>query len=214
MTLHREPVAAELCTTGLATMAASAWSTKTRPMPKLLTAIPTDVLEVLTANRGMFDLTRARPAGISYGRIRRLVDARLLTRVGSGVYVATVAYDLLTPWERHLVQARAFAASCAAAYLTGWSAVVTWRLPTVGSPPLLPVAIEPKRRPGGSTVTRYGRILVADLPGHHRWLIGSTRVVSPAWAVLDVARTSPTPDALIVADAAVREGADLIEVVA
>jgi hypothetical protein len=38
-------------------------------------------------------------------------------------------------------------------------------------------------------------------------------VVSRAWAALEVARTSPLPDALVVADAAVRNGADLLEAV-
>jgi hypothetical protein len=112
-----------------------------------------------------------------------------------------------------LVRARAFSAACPQAFLTGWAATVMCRLPTIGSPPLLPVALRPRDGPGGSKETSYGRIVVAHLPAHHRWRIGSAKVVSRAWAALEVARTSPLPDALVVADAAVRNGADLLEVV-
>lgn len=185
--------------------------TKLPHVPKLLTEIPQDVRGLLRASRGMFSLADAREAGITPGRIRRLLDARLLVRVGDGIYVSAAAYQSLDAWERFHVQARAFSTSCSTAFLSGWSAVVMWRLPTVGSPPLLPVVLEPKVAPRGSSVTRYGRILVADLPQHHRWRIGPARVVSRAWAALEVARTSPLPDALIVADAAARAGADLAE---
>ena len=182
-------------------------------MPKLLIALPEDVRELLRVNHGMFQLAQARGSGITHGRIQRLTDAHLLTRVGDGIYVSAADYHVLDGWERHMIRARAFSASCATAFLTGWSAAATWRLPTIGSPPLLPVALEPKKGSGGSKETPYGRILVANLPKHHRWRIGSTKVVSRAWTALEVARTSPLPDALIVADAAVRSGADLAEAV-
>jgi hypothetical protein len=162
-------------------------------MPKILAAIPPDVRDLLTSNRGMFSSSDAHRAGITRGRIRRLLAANLLERVGDGLYVATAAYEALDAWERFLVRARAFSASSPAAFLTGWAAAVMWRLPTIRSPPILPVALRPREGPGGSKLTPYGKIVVANLPHHHRWRMGSTRVVSRAWAALEVARSCHSP---------------------
>jgi Transcriptional regulator, AbiEi antitoxin len=182
-------------------------------MLKVLRAMPDDVRGLLRTHNGLFRLAEARQAGITHGRVRRLLDAHLLTRVGDGTYVSTAGYRTLDAWELYQVRGRAFSASCPAAFLTGWSAVVMWRLPTVGSPPLLPVALRPRKGPGGSKVTPYGRIVLAHLPQHHRWRMGTTRLVSRAWAAVEVGRISPLPEALIVADAAKRTGADLAEAV-
>ncbi len=182
-------------------------------MPRTLAALPEDLRGLLAVTHGMFTAAEARRAGITDGRVRRLVGARLLRRVGYGIYVSAAEYEALDAWGRHRVRARAFSAACKVGYLTSWSAVVTWGLPTIGNPPALPAAIRPKSPTHGSTVTPYGRIVVATLPKHHRWRIGATKVVSRAWAALDVARISPLPDALIVADAAARAGSDLAEAV-
>jgi hypothetical protein len=182
-------------------------------MPRILVTLPEDVRGLLSANDGLFRLCQARQAGITHGRIRRLVDAQLLTRVGDGIYVSAQEYQAIDAWERFQIRSRALSIAYAKAFLTGWSAVSIWRLPTVGYPPRLPVALEPKQVAGGSSVTPNGRILVGGLAPHHRWRIGSIKVVSRAWAALDVARKSPLSDALIVADAAARTGADLAEAV-
>jgi hypothetical protein len=182
-------------------------------MPKLLATIPEDVRALLKTNHGMFRLAAARRSGITPGRIGRMVEARLLVLVGNGVYVSAEEFTALSAWEQYRVRSRAFSLAGTKAFLTGWSAAVMWHLPTIGHPPQLPMTLEPKVRTGGSAVTRYGRVLMANLPQHHRWLIGATRVVSRAWAALDVARTANVPDALVVADGAVRAGSDLVEAV-
>ncbi len=147
---------------------------------------------------------------MSESRLRRVVAAGYLTRVAVGHYVATSTLRSLDEWQRHRLRALAFAMSCGGdAYVTGWSAVVIWKLPTLGPPPDLPLVVRPKAPRRSPQTTPYGRVLVADLPERHRIRSGELGVVSRAWAVAEVARSAPLAHALVVADAAVRDGVDL-----
>jgi hypothetical protein len=74
-------------------------------------------------------------------------------------------------------------------------------------------ALWPKAPGRGSSTTRRTRFLVARLPVQHRSRVGAARVVSRAWAAVDLARTAPGAHGLVVADAALRLGADLAGVV-
>jgi hypothetical protein len=149
-------------------------------MPRILVTLPEDVRGLLSANDGLFRLGQARQGGIFHGRIRRLVEAQLLTRVGDGIYVSAQEYQALDGWERFHVRSRAISIAYAKAFLTGWSAISIWRLPTIGYPPRLPLALEPKQVASGSSVTPNGRILVGGLMPHHRWQIGSIKVREPS----------------------------------
>jgi hypothetical protein len=161
----------------------------------------------------MFSTQAASVAGIRSGRLRRLVAADLLTRIGNGHYVAASTYEGSSVWDRHCLAARALADACQDVYVTGVSAAALWRLPRVERPPRQPAVVRPKAAGLGPTTSPHGRVLVAELPRPHRWRIGRTRVVSRAWAAVDTARSVPSHNGLIVADAAVRAGADLDEVV-
>jgi hypothetical protein len=182
-------------------------------MPKVLTDLPGVIVALLAAGHGLFTAEAARAKGIGSDRLGRLVDAGLLTRVAHGSYASAADHRRLRPWDRHRIEARAFANGRPGAFVTGWSAVAIWRLPTVGRPPVRPSALWPKARGRGSTTTRHGRLLIADLPIEHRWRVGATKVVSRGWAAVDVARTGPVAHGLVVADAALRRGADLAGVV-
>lgn len=174
--------------------------------------LPADI-ESLLAGRGVFRLADAMKAGVSAPRIRRLARAGLLTSVAPGCYVATPRLAALDAWERHRELARAFALSCEAPVLvTSWAAVYQWKLRTAGPVPRLPTVVNP--RPGRTWQSKYARITTGSMPNEHQKAVGRRDrrrwgLVSMAWAVGDVARLAPVPDALVVADSASREGADL-----
>jgi Protein of unknown function (DUF559) len=63
------------------------------------------------------------------------------------------------------------------------------------------------RPPGGSQKARAGvHVHVAALPGGHVTVRGGVRVTSVARTVVDLARTSPFRDGVVVADSALRNG--------
>ncbi|MGH6692906.1 MAG: type IV toxin-antitoxin system AbiEi family antitoxin domain-containing protein [Gammaproteobacteria bacterium] len=178
-------------------------------MPKVLTALPAVVAALIAAGHGLFTAEAAGAEGIDKDRLGRLVHAGLLTRVAHGCYAAAAEYQRLRPWDRHRIEARALSHVRPGAFVTGWSAAAIWRLRTMAKPPARPSALWPKAPGRGSTTTPRGRLLVADLPPEHRWRVGDAKVVSKAWAVVDVGRTAPAAHSLVVADAALRMGADL-----
>ncbi len=172
--------------------------------------LPQEVCHLLRKGNGVLDVRRARAAGLTEARIRRLVAAGRLTRVAAGHYVATSVLEGLGEWQQHRLRARAFVTACGRdAYLTGWSAVVTWGLPTLGPPPDLPLVVRQKSPQRSPQTTPYGHVLVSTLPDKHRIRSNRLGVVSRSWAVADVARNAPLAHALVVADAAARAGVDL-----
>ena len=180
-------------------------------MPKVLNHLPDDVVRLLAAGRGLFSAQAARAAGISSGRLRRLVAADLLTRVWHGCYMPTAAYCELSAWGKHGMEARALSIASPDACLTNWSAAAVWGLPLLGKPPPKPSVVWPKVPGLGSSSTSPGRFLVADIPPHHRTEFGDAHVVSRAWAAVDVARKAPLASGLVVVDAAQRSGANVVE---
>jgi hypothetical protein len=179
-------------------------------MGKRPTQLPRDVVDLLARSYGLITTAEARQAGVHVGRLRRLVDAGLLTQFAHGCYVDATRIKRLDDWALHREKARAFAISCGSdAYLVGWSSAVCWRLPTVGLPPALPTVVRPSAPGRGPSRTAYGRILVAELPPEH--LYGSNRygLMSQSWTAVDLARRAPLHHALVVADHVARNGGDL-----
>jgi hypothetical protein len=184
--------------------------TRVEPVLVATRRIPADVMELLGRHGGLVHVATARTAGVDPSRLRRLAIAGRLTRIAEGVYADASMLVSLGDWQLHRLKARGYLFSCAAdACLTGWSAAVTWDFPTVGVPPDVPVVVRPKAESRGPTTTTFGRVLVAAVPDSHRVQSSSIRIVSRAWTVADLARTAPVPHALVVADAAVRQGVDL-----
>jgi hypothetical protein len=180
--------------------------------------LPADVAEILRRGGGVFRVKDADAAGIDAGKILRLSKSGLLTRLAEGCYVATERIAELDEWSLLRERARAFSLSCDEdAFITGWAAAVQWKLRTAGVPPRLPTAVRVRPSGTGSTQTPHGRVLVAQVPDEHLYSVGKRvvrrwDVVSSGWAAMDVARTAPLYDGLIVADSAVRAGADLGDV--
>ncbi len=68
-----------------------------------LTALPEDVApELLRADHGMFQLAQARGSADLQWAAPRLIAADLLTRVWHGIYVSAADYHELDAWERHM----------------------------------------------------------------------------------------------------------------
>lgn len=174
--------------------------------------LPADVAALLEG-RGVFRVADARAAGISSPRIRRLARANLLTVVAPGCYVSTARLAPLDAWEKHRELARAFALSCDVPVLvTSWAAAYQWKLRMAGPVPRLPTVVHPE--PGRSWRSKYARVTTGSVPNEHQKAVGKRGrrrwgLVSMPWAVGDIARLAPVPDALIVADSALRAGAEL-----
>jgi hypothetical protein len=128
-----------------------------------------------------------------------------------GCYVSAREFADLDAWQRFALRGRAFALTHDA-HLTGWAATVIRGLPTLGRPPALPTAVLLKRGRNGPPRSRYGRLVVANLPWEHQYSRGELSITSKSWSVADVVRTSRLPDGLLLADAAARLGIDCSEV--
>lgn len=176
-------------------------------MPMLSTVIPRDIHDLLNRGAGLLWRATAIAAGVPMTRIYALVASGLLTTVIPGWFMRTADYDKLDAWGRLAVRGRAFAVT-QDAYLTGWALAALGGLPTLGKPPARPTVVRPKASGVGSFTRQHGRLVVTELPAEHRIRDAGTPMASPAWAVAEIARTSRLPDALVVADAAARRGAD------
>ncbi len=167
--------------------------------------LPADIAGLLWRGRGYFTLAEAAAAGVSGDRVRRLVRARRLVAVGKGSYASQEQLAKADSWSAHAIRARGFVAGLSRdVLLAGWSSVAVRRLPTLRPPPELPTAVRPRRTGHGIQRTRYGVVSSMTVPIVHRAGSTSLRAVSCGWTVADLARTAPRPDALVLADAAIR----------
>ena len=142
-------------------------------------------------------------------RIYSLVRDGSLAILAPGCFVAADWADSRDAWGRFALQSGALALGHPEAHLTGWAATVVRGYPTLGRPPHLPTALRPAAPGRGSRTLKHGRLLVANVPDEHLYLKGPLGVMSPAWSVADIARCTRLPDALVVAEEAVRRGVDL-----
>jgi len=149
-------------------------------------------------------MTTARllEAGLSPGRIRRLVQRGVLSPLGRGVYARGAFAARLGPRGRHALQVAAVLATAERGVVgSHHSAAFVHGLDVLG------------RRPSGVTVThtpgagrkvgRAGvRIYTAALPDGHVTMRGGVAVTSVARTVVDLARTSSFRSGVVVADSA------------
>jgi hypothetical protein len=153
-------------------------------------------------------MTTARlvDAGVSPGRIRRLVRLGVLTPVGRGSYVrAELAAKLGRRGEHVLGLACVLAGSQPGVVGSHQSAAVFHELDQLGPWPSEVAVTHPSGagRGGG----REGvRVHVAALPAGHVTVRGGIRVTSVPRTVVDLARTSPFQAGVVVADSALRRG--------
>lgn len=179
------------------------------------TDLPADIAELIRRFGGVVHARTARRAGISGGRLQQLAAEHRLSRLAVGIYAPASDVADLDDWARFGLRARAYAvAHGPGAYLAGWAATYAWKLPTLGAPPASPTVVRLKAPGRSSTQSGSGRILVADVPPMHRGSLAGVPILGQDWAVADLARTAPLPHSLVVADRAVRHGADLDDALA
>jgi hypothetical protein len=144
-----------------------------------------------------------REAGYRVDEIRRLLGRRALTRLRRGTYVAGAIPDEAA--ERHRLEVRAATAELSALCVVSHvSAAVlhglpTWRLP------LDRVRVTRHRRSGARRTDRV-QVHTAPVEPEELCLAEGLLVTTPARTIVDVARTVPFEQAVVVADAALQAG--------
>lgn len=178
---------------------------------KAMDRLPAEIASLFATYGGVVDTSTAKRAGLNESRLREMVRSGKIYRLGHGIYTRRDVREL-SEWDRFKLQGRAFAmAHAPLALMTGWAATVHWKLPTLGRPPAVPTAVRPAGS-GGPFTSARGRMTEASVPYEHQRRRGRFGIVSKAWATVDLARTAPLPHSLVVADRAVRVGADLAAV--
>jgi len=157
---------------------------------------------------------RLRSAGLSPAQIRRLVRNGTLLPVRRGVYghanpVGSTAGDEAAGGEAEaqlLHVAAALAATGSLAAGSHRSAAAVHGLPLLGrrSPGIVTVTRSPGDR--GSRSGRGILVHAAELPAEHVTICRGVRVTSAARTVIDIARTSPFTEGVVVADSALYAG--------
>jgi hypothetical protein len=177
-----------------------------RLVPGRLTRLPDDVVRLLRLGRGAFTVGEARRFGITDDRLNRLARAGLLVRLARGAYADAQRYAEADAWDAFAIRSRAFVLACSPPVVaSGWSAAAILGLPTISAPPDRPQVLVP-RGVRGTDNSRYGNIRRAHVPTEHRVLHRGCPVTTVARTVLDIARTAPRADALVVADSALADG--------
>jgi hypothetical protein len=154
-------------------------------------------------------LTTARlnAGGVPDARIRRLVRRGVLVPVGHGAYVRAKDVGGDQAGEHALRVAAVLAIARpgpagshrSAALIHGLDLLAPWR----------PDGVITVTRPvglGSGTGPAGVHVHVAALPGEHVTMRSGVRVTSVARTVVDLARTSPFRDGVVVADSALRNG--------
>ncbi|TDD64599.1 hypothetical protein E1262_27705 [Jiangella aurantiaca] len=179
-------------------------------MSARLRILPPDVAELIDRCFGVVDIAAAAWAGIDESRLRRLAAAGLLVRLAPGCYGSAAVLAAASSWTKHRLRSRAFALySGDSTFLTGWSSVVVWELPTVGPAPRRVTAIRSSDTRHKLQQGVYGDIRIVSVPQGQARRVQGVGVMSPGWAVADAARSGPVLPALVAADAAAAAGHDL-----
>ncbi|WP_327100977.1 hypothetical protein OIE68_20605 [Nocardia vinacea] len=149
--------------------------------------------------------TISRRNALEAGFTGRELSRRPWQRVCRGQYLSAVDIGEMTTEQRHLVLTDAVAAgSSSAAVVSHISAAVVHGLP-VWSIPLARVHLTRNRRTGARTGKRV-MMHAASIESDEVVQIGDLRVTTVARTIVDLARTVPFEQAVVVGDAALRLG--------
>lgn len=151
---------------------------------------------------GVVSTSEAVRLGVSDDRLHRLRRADLLVRLARGVYADANAFDAADAWQRFALRSRAFTLSCGSdAVAAGWSAAAVHGLPGITAPPELPIVATSA---GHAANSAFGVVRRIRLPPNQVPLYDGCRVTRLPRTLVDIARTSPRPDALVAVDAGLR----------
>jgi hypothetical protein len=154
---------------------------------------------------GRFSFAQARRVGWTSRRLARAVRDDVLTLSAHGVY-ARVG-EVVDPVEAHANAVRDAQLSST----KGWhaarrSSALLMGLPLIGQPPAVPQLSRDGGRRGGHGRDRHGRI--GPLPASDTWEYNGLDMCTPARSVVDIARAESFRNGVVVADGALRRGAD------
>ena len=162
--------------------------------------LPAELARLAAAQGGPFTLAQARKHGLSPAVPR--------ARVAHGVLVHGPVWDEAAPDPRHVLVLKAAARVLAVrgGRVSHRTAAVVHGLPLLGSLPVRPDVTRECRFTGDAS--SMPGVRVAALPDEDCTNVDGVPVVSLARTVVDVARTSTWREAVVVADAALRQGLD------
>lgn len=151
-----------------------------------------------------FFLEDAAGADVSRHQVAREVGRDVLTRVHRGMFAVTDVWNETPPWERHLGLARA-AHRAHPGYVTSHvSAAGLHGLPLPGRD--LPRAVLTVGDDCTTSRHRWLDLRRGGLPTEQRTRLEDVEVTSAARTVVDCARSLHLPEAVAIADAALRAG--------
>lgn len=142
-------------------------------------------------------------AGVTDEEVRRLRRSRELATIAPGAYVASTDPRLRDPTAVHaLLVAASLDRIAPDAVVSHESAAVLHGLPLWRPPPAPVHVTRPRRTSGGRTARLH--VHTAPLRPEEITVVGGVRVTSVARTVVDLARTLPFEQAVVVADGALR----------
>jgi hypothetical protein len=166
------------------------------------------MLDVTVALNGLppvFNLQQGAAVGLSARVVQRALRGQLVRRLGRGVFVAEAVWRESSLRDRHLLTTAAAARLRPWAVVSHHSAACRFGLPLpLNMPPW--VALSTDRSSVTGLPQGVARLEPGRLPAHHIEEVSGLRVTSPARTVVDCLRELPLPDAVAIADAALRRG--------
>lgn len=164
------------------------------------------ITELFDQHGPVITLDDADRSGVPRDVLRRATTG-LLTKIGKSAFVTTSTLEAADQWERHRLRSIGFILGVAPeVHLTGPSAQAVLRLPSVISPPDVPMARRPGSAHRGPDRTPHGRIRTGFLPPAHCWVRDRARVASLAYTSVDASRYGTAAEALILIDHALARG--------
>jgi hypothetical protein len=181
------------------------WTTAARPPQPLQPPGMDEVLRQLAAEQGgAFSRTQALSRGCTPAELRAFVRRGWVSPY-RGVYVPRALLRTEDPARRHVTLAAARVLTSTLDPLANRrTAALVHGLPLLGRPPKVPQLVRPPRHPRDRSET--STLQVAPVPSADRVVVGGIPVTSLGRTAVDVARTSPLREAVVVADAALRRG--------
>lgn len=169
-----------------------------------------DLELVAELGSGLITVAGCRAAGISVRAVGRLEEKGDLIRLAKGTYCDSEKYLRATPWKQFELRTRAFVGSLSVvAVACDHSALVFHDLPRPSKPPATPHVLREGSAHIGRTKTVNGTMRRAWCPPEYREEVKGVPCTDLAYTAVDLARLSGRMYGLIVADAALRAGAQV-----